>query len=251
MRQDQFVSQMMEIFLNIFEKEELKIFLKPINIITTTRGGIMETLIDSNSLVKIKKYNNSIDNLKHYFTVQFGKAGAMSYKAALKQFTSSLVGYSLLCYFLEIKDRHNGNIMIDSDGHLIHIDFGFLLNHSPGNVNFEKAPFKLTLEYVDLLEGLKSSFFEEFRSLFHKGFMAIRKNHTLVTNFVEIYMISNSDLPCFNDPKLVIENLKAKFLLEIVNEKMKDSTNAIIDYSLNNWRTKAYDFFQTSCVGIN
>ena len=64
----------------------------------------------------------------------------------------------------QIKDRHNGNILIDADGHIVHIDFGFLLSNSPGgNINFESAPFKLTSEYVQLMGGARSPTFARFR----------------------------------------------------------------------------------------
>lgn len=71
---------------------------------------------------------------------------------AQKNFAESLAGYSLVCYLMSIKDRHNGNILMDDVGHIVHIDFGFMLSISPGlNVNFEAAPFKLTREYLEIM----------------------------------------------------------------------------------------------------
>lgn len=82
-----------------------------------------------------------------------------------------------MSYLLQIKDRHNGNLLLDRDGHIIHIDFGFILESSPGgNLGFEAAPFKLPLEYVELLGGTESQAWKEFKQHFRHGFEMARKH---------------------------------------------------------------------------
>jgi len=55
--------------------------------------------------------------------------------------------------------------LVDIEGHILHIDFGFLLSNAPGKgLKFETAPFKLSAEMVEVLGGVKSGVFkDEFR----------------------------------------------------------------------------------------
>lgn len=71
-----------------------------------------------------------------------------NFEESITNFIESLAGYSIIQYLLQIKDRHNNNILVDTQGHIIHIDFSFMISSSPGNMNFEKAPFKLTEDYI-------------------------------------------------------------------------------------------------------
>jgi phosphatidylinositol 4-kinase len=82
--------------------------------------------------------------------------------AAKKNFVRSLAAYSVICYLFQIKDRHNGNILVTTKGHVVHIDFGFLLGIAPGNAwSLETAPFKLTAEMMELMGGVEGTLFTE------------------------------------------------------------------------------------------
>lgn len=75
---------------------------------------------------------------------------------------------------------------MDNEGHIVHIDYGFMLSNSPGSLGFEMAPFKLSQEYIDILGGPQSEVFYEFRSLMKDAFAALRKHSERVITLVEI-----------------------------------------------------------------
>ncbi len=94
----------------------------------------MEMLNESITLsgLKEKMYKHNISSLNEFFIQYFGK----DVEKARRRFCRSLAAYSLVCYFLQIKDRHNGNIMLNKQGNIIHIDFGFMLSNAPGKLFF-------------------------------------------------------------------------------------------------------------------
>lgn len=68
----------------------------------------------------------------------------------------------------------------------VDIDFGFMLGISPGGVGFEAAPFKMPQEYIDILGGVDSPKFEEFRKLMRSGFRDVRKHAERIIMIVEL-----------------------------------------------------------------
>lgn len=65
----------------------------------------------------------------------------------LKTFAQSLVGFAIQQYVLQLKDRHNENLMIDSHGNLFHIDLSYIFTCKlPWGM--ETVPFKLPKEYI-------------------------------------------------------------------------------------------------------
>lgn len=107
--------------------------------------------------------------------------------------------------------------MLNSTGHIIHIDFGFILTTGPGKwgMVFENAPFKMTKEYVDLMEGLHSPFFDYFKALMLQGFRAVRSWHAEIYDLIDI-MRKDSCLPCFE--KIDMNLLRSRFKLEVPEE---------------------------------
>jgi phosphatidylinositol kinase/protein kinase (PI-3 family) len=162
---------------------------------------LIETIPNCISIHSLKKdaYAKKLNRenrpytLKDYYIGKFGSGE--KFEKAQENFMKSFVGYSLTTFILAIKDRHNGNILIDNEGHIIHIDFGFMLSNSPGgSIGFEMAPFKFSLEYLDLMGGIHGPLYSKLRQLFVKGFLALRKHSEKIILLVEMMQASKQKI---------------------------------------------------------
>lgn len=70
-------------------------------------------------------------------------------------------------------------------------------------MGFEGAPFKLTQEYVELMDGVDSDLFEYFKSLLTAGLLEVRKNMDDLVRFITI-MMKESVMPCFKMPETIV-----------------------------------------------
>ena len=244
--QEMFALQLIKKFEEIFKKVD--IFVKSYEVIITSESsGLIEFLNNSNSIDGIlKKIPKDWDLNKFYRTYFKGE----SFKRAQMAFAESLAGFCLLSYYLDIKDRHNGNIMIDNKGHIMHIDFGFLLGTSPKNVGFERAQFKLVKSYVDILDGKDGKMFKYFKELMVKGLIESKKYFEIISTIIKI--MSNSNLSCLAGQNIddVINGLHKKFMFGYSNDQIEQYVDEMIEYNLDNFWTKKYDQFQYWTNGI-
>lgn len=262
--QEAFASQLISMIANVWKKNLVRAWTKRMKIlITSANTGLVETITNAISIHSIKKSlaeksslkgevpGAQVFTLEDYFITMHGPKDSAKYHIAQDNFARSLASYSIICYVLQIKDRHNGNIMIDNEGHIVHIDFGFLLSNSPGSVGFEAAPFKLTQEYIDLMGGVDSPHYATFVDLCKSCFNCLRKESELLICVVEL-MQKDSNLPCFTNGANTSVLLRARLQMALTDEESDLFVqNHLIGKSIRSVYTRLYDQFQAITQGIH
>lgn len=246
-RQDVLALQMIATFRGIFNSCGLDVYVYPYRVTATAPGcGVIDVL--PNSISRDMLGREAVNGLYDYFITKYGGEDSVRFQEARANFVKSMAAYSVISYLLQFKDRHNGNIMVDDAGHILHIDFGFCFDIAPGGVKFERAPFKLTPEMMAVMgkESSNPQPYRWFEELTVKAFLACRPYTEKLSHLVVLML--DSGLPCFKPETM--KNFKDRFVLDRTEREAADFMKACIRKSEGNYSTKVYDEFQLLTNGI-
>ncbi|KAH8432560.1 1-phosphatidylinositol 4-kinase STT4 [Aspergillus melleus] len=255
-RQDMLALQMIAAFRSIFASVGLDVWVFPYRVTSTAPGcGVIDVL--PNSISRDMLGREAVNGLYDYFVSKYGGEDSIRFQEARTNFVKSMAAYSVISYLLQFKDRHNGNIMVDDAGHIIHIDFGFCFDIAPGGVRFERAPFKLTSEMVAVMSGFGQNGggshnptmtqpYRWFESLVVKAFLASRPYSSRLSHIVSLML--DSGLPCFKPESL--KNFRDRFVLDRSEREAAEYMRELVRKSYMSVSTKGYDQFQLLTNGI-
>ncbi|KAK0421370.1 hypothetical protein QR680_015203 [Steinernema hermaphroditum] len=239
-RQDMLALQLMKIMKNVFDTLNIDVCLFPYRVVATAPGcGVIECVPNSKSRDQLGRQTDY--GLYEYFLTTYGDENSEGFQKARRNFVRSMAAYSVFSFLLQIKDRHNGNIMIDDEGHIIHIDFGFMFESSPGgNIGFE-PDFKLSDEMVAIMGGkIDTLSMRQFTTLCIQAYLAVRPYQNAFISLVSLML--DTGLPCFRGK--TIQQFRARFAPNSNDREAAKYMHTVVQNCFMNVRSKMYDQIQ-------
>lgn len=184
LRQDQLIIQMIRLMDQQLKRVGLDLCLTPYRVLATSpTSGMLEMVLYSKPVsAVIASYSKNI-------MAFFRDAHPMSGKEygidpdVMDTYVKSCAGYCVITYLLGIGDRHLDNIMLTRDGHLFHVDFGYIFGRDPKPL---PPPMRLTKEMIDGMGGPESNNYKRFKSYCCQAYNILRKSANLVLNLLNL-----------------------------------------------------------------
>ncbi|KAF8647050.1 hypothetical protein AX16_006887 [Volvariella volvacea WC 439] len=214
MRQDQLVIQLFTLMDRLLRKENLDLKLSPYNVLATGPLQGMAQFIPSKTIAAIVSEHGNVLNYLKTYNPDAGSVGTSGVDpAVIDTFVRSCAGYCVVTYLLGVGDRHLDNLLVASDGHFFHVDFGYILGRDP-------KPFppavKVCKEMVDGMGGAQSPHYARFKNFCFTAFTILRKSANLILNLVALMVDANIPDIKHRD---VHEQIQEKFRLDLTEEE--------------------------------
>ena len=293
-RREAFVMQVITKLQQWFQEipESQRPILRPYTIMCVgADAGLVECLSNAKSIDEVKKQTDGFESLRDYFERAYGppqqskaqnlqaqqqqqqqqqynpqhaqqqlpadsRRGTISFEKAQDNFLRSLVGYSLVCYILQVKDRHNANILIDRCARVVHIDYGFVLGDTPkmGKVPLfsERAPFKLSTEFWEVLGGWNfnaGGLGVQFCEMFEVAFACAAAHVEEIATLAEAAMLSLDSNA--RSARIVANGIRSRLRMRgpAGSRAQKTFIVDLVNAALTSWGTSTYDWLQRSMNG--
>jgi phosphatidylinositol kinase/protein kinase (PI-3 family) len=248
-------------------------FMRPYTIMCVGGdAGVVECLSDAKSVDELKKRTDNFVSLRDYFERAYGPPtghrqhyGAaysstasghriLTFEEAQDNFLRSLVGYSVVCYILQIKDRHNANILMDRQGHIMHIDFGYVLGDTPKMAKVpifsERAPFKMSGEFWDVLGGFRrGGLGVKFHEMFQRALECASAHAEEIESLVEATMLTITQSP--QQARSLAAGVRNRLRLRgrPGSKELQAHVLELVNTARLSWGTTTYDWLQKNMNG--
>ena len=216
LRQDQLILQMINYMDSLLKKIHLDYEFTTYKTLATSKtDGFVEFVPDSKTIYEIIRIKPMRE---YYWDLSNHNEAEMSKKLA--SYINSCAGYCVVTFLLGIGDRHLENLMIEKNGRLFHIDFGFILGRDPKPM---PPPIKLCKEMVECMGGKGSKNFLDFQQKCVNAYWVLRENARVIVNM--FYLMIDSGIPELNN----IDNLKKLHEKFVPQKNKQEAANFILD----------------------
>jgi len=138
----------------------------------------------------------------------------------------------------------------------MHIDFGFLLGETPkmGKVPIfsERAPFKLTAEFWDVLGGWNihgGGLGVRFCKMLENAFAVASDYSDEISALIEAAVLSSTCSP--SEARAIAEDVRSRLRMRGArgSKEQQQFIKDLVHTALNSWETSSYDLLQKSMNG--
>lgn len=230
MRQDQLIIQMIRLLDAQLKRVGLDLCLTPYAVLATSMSsGVMEMVLNSSPVsAVVEKYRGN--PIQAFFrenypssTSEFGIQSEI-----MDTYIKSCAGYCVITYLLGIGDRHLDNIMLTRDGHLFHLDFGYIFGKDPKPL---PPPMRITKEMIDGMGGPDNPNYQRFRAYCCQAYNILRRSATLITVLLSLMRDAGID-DLHPEPMTTIAKLYEKFRVDIDDEAADSVFLRLVDDSV-------------------